>query len=172
MKSSAGFLLVFPAHLHQAGEEPAVCRLQRRRSVPEDLLQMCALPVRVKDVEEALQGARDIVAERLSETALIRENLRGIYRTRRVASKVTKAGESSPDAAKYRSYFNYFHPIAKIPSYNLLALLRAENEGFLKLDLDADPEKCGNKIYYDYCQAQGYPAPESGREIRLAADSL
>ena len=124
----------------------------------------------VASVEEALAGARDIIAERLSETAAVRENLRGIFRTRRVSSKVTKAGKESQEGAKYRSYFNYSHPIAKIPSYNLLALLRAENEGFLKLDLDADPEKCGNKIYYDYCQAQGYPAPESGREIRLAVD--
>ncbi len=124
----------------------------------------------VASVEEALAGARDIIAERLSETAAVRENLRGIFRTRRICSKVTKAGKESPEGAKYRSYFNSSHPIAKIPSYNLLALLRAENEGFLKLDLDADPEKCGNKIYYDYCQAQGYPAPESGREIRLAVD--
>ena len=124
----------------------------------------------VASVEEALAGARDIIAERLSETAAVRENLRGIFRTRRICSKVTKAGKESPEGAKYRSYFNYSQPIAKIPSYNLLALLRAENEGFLKLDLDADPEKCGNKIYYDYCQAQGYPAPESGREIRFAVD--
>ncbi len=124
----------------------------------------------VASVEEALAGARDIIAERLSETAAVRENLRGIFRTRRICSKVTKAGKESPEGAKYRSYFNSSNPIAKIPSYNLLALLRAENEGFLTLDLDADPEKCGNKIYYDYCQAQGYPAPESGREIRLAVD--
>ena len=124
----------------------------------------------VASVEEALAGARDIIAERLSETAAVRENLRGIFRTRRVSSKVTKAGKESQEGAKYRSYFNYSHPLAKIPSYNLLALLRAENEGFLKLDIDADPEKCGNKMYYDYCQAQGYPGPENGREIRLAVD--
>ena len=124
----------------------------------------------VKDVEDALQGARDILAERLSETAAVRENLRGIYRTRRVVSKVTKAGESSPDAAKYRSYFSFSQPIAKIPSHNLLAMLRARDEGFVRVEIDADGEKCGNKIYYDYCQAQGYPQRECGLHIREAVD--
>ena len=124
----------------------------------------------VKDVEDALQGARDILAERLSETPAIRENLRGIYRTRRVVSKVTKAGESSPDAAKYRSYFSFSIPIAKIPSHNLLAMLRAQEEGFVRVEIDADGEKCGNKMYYDYCQDHGYPQRECGLQVREAVD--
>lgn len=124
----------------------------------------------VKDEEEALQGARDIVAERLSETAAIRENLRGIYRTRRVASKVTKAGESSPDAAKYRSYFNFSMPIGKIPAHNLLAMLRAQEDGFLRVEIDADGEKCANKMYYDFCQEHGYPQREAGLQVREAVE--
>ena len=68
----------------------------------------------VTSASEALQGARDIIAERISETAANRETLRAIYRTRRVESKVTKAGSESPEAAKYRSYFNFSQPIGKI----------------------------------------------------------
>ena len=124
----------------------------------------------VASVDEALAGARDIIAERLSETAVVRENLRGIFRTRRVQSKATKAAQTDPAAAKYRTYFNYSNPISKIPSYSLLALLRAENEGFLKVSIDADAEKCGNKMYYDYCQEKGYPSRECGLEIRAAVD--
>ena len=124
----------------------------------------------VTSVEDALAGARDIIAERLSETARVRENLRGIFRTRRVQARATKAAQSDPAAAKYRTYFNYSTPLSKIPSYSLLALLRAENEGFLKLDIDADAEKCGNKMYYDYCQEKGYPSRETGLEIRAAVD--
>ena len=124
----------------------------------------------VASVEEALQGARDIIAEKISETAANRETLRQIYRTRRVCSKVTKAGESTPEGAKYRSYFNFSQPVAKIPSHNLLAMLRAQEEGFVKVEIDADGEKCGNKLYYDYCQAQGYPARECGVQIREAVD--
>jgi uncharacterized protein len=124
----------------------------------------------VTSVEEALSGARDILAERISETATVRETLRGIYRTRRVQSKVTKAGENSPEAAKYRSYFSFTQPIAKIPSHNLLAMLRARDEGFLRVEIDADGEKCGNKLYYDYCQEHGYPARETGLQVREAVD--
>ena len=124
----------------------------------------------VTSVDDALAGARDIVAERLSETATVRETLRGIYRTRRVQSKVTKAGETTPEAAKYRSYFSFSQPIAKIPSHNLLAMLRARDEGFLRVEIDADGEKCGNKLYYDFCQEHGYPARETGLQIREAVD--
>lgn len=124
----------------------------------------------VKDVEDALQGARDIVAERLSETAVIRENLRGIYRTRRVVSKVTKAGESTPEAAKYRTYFNFSMPVGKIPAHNLLAILRAQEEGFLRVEIDADGEKCANKMYYDFCQEHGYPQREAGLQVREAVE--
>ena len=123
---------------------------------------------KVESVDQALAGARDIVAERLSETAAIRENLRVIFRSRRIVAKVTKAGRESADAAKYRSYFDFCHPIARIPSHNLLAILRAEGEGFLSVSLDADPEKCASKIYYDFCQQQSYPAPALADQIRLA----
>ena len=124
----------------------------------------------VKDAEDALQGARDIIAERLSETASARETLRGIFRTRRVQSRATKAAESDPQAQKYRSYFSYSQPISKIPSHSLLAILRAQEEGFLRVDLDADPEKCGNKLYYDWCQEHGYPYKENGEQLREAVD--
>ena len=124
----------------------------------------------VGSVEEALQGARDILAERISETAANRETLRAIYRTRRVQSKATKAASENPEAAKYRNYFSFSQPIGKIPAHNLLAMLRAQEEGFLKVDIDADGEKCGNKLYYDYCQAQGYPSREAGLQVREAVD--
>lgn len=123
---------------------------------------------KVESVEQALSGARDIVAERLSETAVIRENLRGIFRSRRIVAKVTKAGRESADASKYRSYFDFCHPVARIPSHNLLAILRAEAEGFLSVSIDADPEKCASKIYYDFCQDHSYPAPALADQIRLA----
>ncbi len=123
---------------------------------------------KVPDVEAALAGARDIVAERLSETAVIRENLRGIFRRRRVTATVTKAGRDSADAAKYRSYFDFKMPLDRIPSHNLLAILRAQNEGFLNVGIDADAEKCDAKIYYDYCQEHGYPGGGNAEQIKEA----
>lgn len=125
---------------------------------------------KVGSVEEALAGARDIIAERLSESQTVRENLRHIFRTRRIEAKATKAASSNAEASKYRTYFNFSMPLQRIPSHNLLAILRAEKEGFLSIGLDADPEKCGNKIYYDFCQEHRYPGSKLANQIRQAVD--
>lgn len=125
---------------------------------------------KVASVEEALAGARDIIAERLSESQTVRENLRHIFRTRRIESKATKTASSDPEASKFRTYFNFSMPLQRIPAHNLLAVLRAENEGFLSVSLDADPEKCGNKIYYDFCQEHRYPGARLADQIRQAVD--
>lgn len=125
---------------------------------------------KVADVEAALAGARDIIAERLSETASMRETLRQIFRTRRICSKSTKAAKESPEASKYRSYFDFSMPLNRIPSHNLLAMLRAENEGFLSIWIDADPEKCANKMYYDFCQEHSYPSKLLAEQMRMAVE--
>ena len=124
---------------------------------------------KVENVEAALSGARDIIAERLSETAVIRENQRSIFRARRITGSVTKAGKESSEADKYRSYFSFSMPLNRIPSHNLLALLRAENEGFISVGLDTDAEKCSSKVYYDFCQQNGYPAGELANQIKQAS---
>lgn len=124
----------------------------------------------VPDVEAALAGARDIIAERLSESAKVRETLRGIFRTRRVASKVTKAGRESEDAQKFQSYFDYSEPLSRIAAHRLLAILRGQEEGWLSVKIDADAEKCGNKLYYDFCQEKRYPAGALAEQIRMAVD--
>jgi len=124
----------------------------------------------VPSVDEALAGARDIIAERFSESAVTRESLRQIFRTRRIESKVTKTAADNPEASKYRTYFNFSMPLQRIPSHNLLAILRAEKEGFLSVGLDADPEKCGNKIYYDFCQERRYPGAKLAGQVRMAVD--
>ena len=125
---------------------------------------------KVPGVEEALAGARDIIAERLSETASVRETLRGIFRSRRIVAKATKAAQDNPEAAKYRSYFNFTMPIQRIPAHNLLAILRAQNEGLLSVDIDADAEKCSKKLYYDFCQEHSYPAEPLAEQIRMAVE--
>ncbi len=124
----------------------------------------------VKDVDTALSGARDIIAERLSETASVRETLRGIFRTRRIVSKATKAGKETPEGQKYKGYFDYSEPLARIAPHRLLAILRGQDEGFLTVKIDADPEKCGNKLYYDFCHERRYPSQALAAEIREAVD--
>ncbi len=122
---------------------------------------------KVAGVEEALSGARDIIAERLSETSSVRETLRQIFSTRRIVCKATKKA-SEPDAVKYKGYFNCTEPIAHIAPHRLLAILRANNEGYVNFSIDADAEKCCKKIYYDFCQERRYPSAALGEQIREA----
>lgn len=124
----------------------------------------------VADVEAALAGARDIIAERLSESAKVREALRIIFRNRRIVSKVTKAGKESQDAYKFKGYFDYSEPLSRIAAHRLLAILRGESEGWLSVRIDADAERCGNKMYYDFCQEHGYPNGALASQIRTAVD--
>ena len=122
---------------------------------------------KVASVEDALAGARDIIAERLSETASVRDTLRQIFRTRRIVTKATKKAVGQ-DAMKYRSYFDYSESLERIAPHRLLAILRAEEEGFLSVRIDADPEKCGKKIYYDFCQERRYPAAPLAEHMHMA----
>ena len=124
---------------------------------------------KVASIEDALAGARDIIAERLSETASVRETLRQIFRTRRIATKATKKA-SSPEAMKYRAYFECSESLERIAPHRLLAILRAEEEGFISVKIDVDPEKCGKKIYYDFCQERKYPAAPLAEQMHMAFD--
>ena len=124
---------------------------------------------KVSSVDEALAGARDIIAERLSETASVRDTLRQIFRTRRIVTKATKKA-TCQEAVKYRTYFDYSESLERIAPHRLLAILRAEEEGFISVKIDADPEKCGKKLYYDFCQERRYPAPPLAEHIHMAFD--
>ena len=124
---------------------------------------------KVSSVEDALAGARDIIAERLSETASVRETLRQIFRTRRIATKATKKA-SGQEAMKYKAYFDYSESLERIAPHRLLAILRAEEEGFISVKIDVDPEKCGKKIYYDFCQERKYPAAPLAEHMHMAFD--
>ena len=124
---------------------------------------------KVKTTDEALAGARDIIAERLSETASVRETLRQIFKTRHIVAKVTKKA-TGPEAQKYKSYFDHSESLDRIPPHRLLAILRAEEEGYISLKIDADPEKCGKKLYYDFCQERRYPGPALAEQMHAAFD--
>lgn len=121
------------------------------------------------DPEAALSGARDIIAERLSETAVIREVIRQIFRTRRIASKKSKNAPADK-ADKYRNWFDWSEPLAHIAPHRLLAILRGQDEGVLSVKIDSDAEKCCKKIYYEYCQAHRYPQRPLAEQINLAVE--
>ena len=96
----------------------------------------------VSSTEEALQGARDIIAEWINENIFIRKNLRRVFQRKAViSSKVVKTQKEEEEAQKYAQYFDWSEPLNKIPSHRLLAMLRAEKEGFIKVSIDIDKEE-------------------------------
>lgn len=93
----------------------------------------------VNSVEEALAGARDIVAEQISEDAELRRELRQIL-GRQATFEVKLAKGAQDEARKYEQYYDYHEPLAKIPPHRLLALNRGEKEGVLSVGVELPPE--------------------------------
>jgi protein Tex len=97
---------------------------------------------KVKNEDEALQGARDIIAEWINENSYIRKNLRRIFQRKAIIeTKVVKKKAEEENAQKFSQYFDWSEPISKTPSHRLLAMLRAEAEGFVKLNLEIEQEE-------------------------------
>ncbi len=97
---------------------------------------------KVENEEEALQGARDIIAEWINENIYIRKNIRRIFQRKGVVTtKVIKAKKDDEAAQKFSQYFDWEESISKAPSHRLLAMLRAESEGFVKLNVEIDKEE-------------------------------
>ncbi|MFV0271305.1 MAG: Tex family protein [Macellibacteroides fermentans] len=99
----------------------------------------------VKDVREALQGARDIIAEWVNEDEQARNTVRNSFsRTAVISSKVVKGKEE--EGSKYRDYFDFSEPLNRCSSHRLLALRRGEAEGFLRVSISPDTEGCIERL--------------------------
>ncbi len=121
------------------------------------------------DSESVLQGARDIIAETISERADIRAELRNFYcRSSKVVSKVAKGKDA--DGEKFSNYFDFCEDISRIPAHRLLAVLRGAEEGFLQVKLDADTtisKKIINKFLYNGVKCNTFKLFE---QIDIAVD--
>jgi len=96
----------------------------------------------VASEEEALQGARDIMAEWINENMYVRKNLRRLFQRKAVVtSKVVKAKKDEEEAQKFSQYFEWEENLNRMPSHRLLAMLRAESEGFVKTNVGIDKEE-------------------------------
>jgi len=101
----------------------------------------------VNSVEEALEGARHIIAEWINERTDVRNNIRyQLERFALISTKVVKAKAEDENAQKYLDYFEWSESLNRIPSHRLLAILRAEHEGFIKIKIEIDDDKAISKI--------------------------
>ena len=99
------------------------------------------LSTEVKDIREALQGARDIMAEWISEHEQARARIRQLFtESAMLTSRVVASKKEEADAQKYRDYFDFSEPLSQSPSHRLLAIRRAEKEGFLMMDINIEKQ--------------------------------
>jgi len=100
------------------------------------------LNAQVETEEEALQGARDIIAEWINENTFVRKNLRRLFQRKAlITSQVVKDKKTDENAQKFAQYFDWEETLHKIPSHRLLAMLRAESEGFVKTKISIEKEE-------------------------------
>ena len=130
----------------EAGLEPLAHALYTRPSQPFSLPKFAASLDLAMGEEEMLAGARDIVAEQISENGPSREELRRLFAQEAVISSrlIEKKRE---DAAKYRDYFDWREPVAKLAGHRLLAMLRGEGEKCLSLTMAPDPSRALAILY-------------------------
>ena len=152
----------------ERGLEPLAEKLLARPA-PEPLREAAAFvdPEKgVPDVESALAGARDIVAERVSEDARARTRLRDLF-ARKATLKSTRArGKDDEQAAKYRDYFAWNELASAAPSHRILAMFRGENEGFLSLEARPEQPEALAELHRLFVPASG----ASREQLVLAVD--
>ena len=121
------------------GLEPLAKLILSQKNDDVDFIATQYLNKNVKNEDEALQGARDIVAEWINENIAVRQSLRRLYTRKSIIEvKVVKKKAEEEAAQKFSQYFDWAEPLSKAPSHRLLAMLRAENEGFVKVKIEID----------------------------------
>ena len=121
----------------------------------------------VKDTTEALQGARDIIAQRIAEDERSRNAIRREFSYSAIlTTKVVKGMENDPDAQHYKDYFAVSEPLKRISSHRLLAIRRAEKEGFIRVDISPDQEKSLDKLAHLYLRATN----DTAYQVELAME--
>ncbi|GAB6278680.1 MAG: Tex family protein [Lentimicrobium sp.] len=117
----------------------------------------------VADEDEALQGARDIIAEWVNQDAVVRQRLRKLFRSEAVISSSLVKGKDE-EAQKYRSWFQWEEEVRRIPSHRLMAILRGEAEGYLKVKIQPSLAKALELLERIYLKAENM----SAAQVRLA----
>lgn len=130
----------------QKGLEPLALKIMMQRGCNLDAEAQKFVRGEVKDKEEALAGARDIIAEQVSENEEARKRVRRVFeRTALITAKVVKGKEEEGD--KFKDYFDFQEPLRKCSSHRLLALRRGEAEGVLRVSIaPAEDEDCLNQL--------------------------
>ena len=149
----------------QLGLEPLSSLLLMQREPNPEQAAKRYVKGEVKSVEEALKGARDIIAEQVSENEQSRNNVRNAFgRDAVLTSRVVKTKEA--EAAKYRDYFDWQEPLKRCSSHRLLAIRRGEAEGMLKVSITPNDDYCLERLQRQYVRGRN----GSSEQVNMAVD--
>ena len=156
----------------EQGLEPLAQAIFEQRAPLQQIIQnyVSRLPnptSQATNSDTALQGARDIIAEWISQDEKARQNIRREFSYSAViTTKVVKDKEHEPEAQKYKDYFAINEPLRRISSHRLLAIRRAESEGYIRVDISPDREKALDKLGYQFLHANN----ETAYQVELAME--
>lgn len=158
----------------QKGLEPLAMLLMMQRENNLSARVRTFVKGDVKDEEEALKGARDIIAEQVNEDERARNLMRNQFsRQAVITAKVVKGKETEESAAKYRDYFDFSEPLKRCTSHRLLAIRRGESEGILKVSISpADEEECNTRLERQFVRGNNECARQVAEAVRDAYKRL
>ncbi|MFN5136104.1 MAG: Tex family protein [Chitinophagaceae bacterium] len=153
------------------GLEPLAIKLLEQKDFDVLAEAVTFINEKVKTVDEALQGARDIIAEQVNENANIRARLRKFFEERAlVKSSVMKDKET--EGVKFKDYFDFSEPVHKIPSHRILAILRGFTEGILKMSIEPEEELAIELIEEDLVKGMNDATSQLKKAIKEAYKRL
>ena len=147
----------------QKGLEPLALLIMMQRENNLNARVSAFVKGDVKDADDVLKGARDIIAEQVSEDERARNAVRNLFvRQAVITAKVVKGKDE--EVAKYRDYFDFSSPLKRCTSHRLLAIRRAEAEGLLKVSITPDDDECLERLYRQFVRSTN----ECGRHVSEA----
>ncbi|MEY4433531.1 MAG: hypothetical protein RLZZ44_1665 [Bacteroidota bacterium] len=149
------------------GLEPLAAVIFEQKNVDIDFISTQYINENVINEDAALHGAREIIAEWINENIQVRQQLRRLFqRKATITTKVVKTKKEEEGAQKFSQYFEWSEPLGKTPPHRLMAMLRAENEGFVKLKIEVDIDEAYDIIDELVLKAQNDTTPH----IQLAIE--
>ncbi len=148
----------------ERGLEPLAKALWAQTGEWIDVAVFVDLEHEVEDRDAALAGARDIIAEDVSEDPEVRRDLRHLF-TQRALLVSTVVKKKQAEASKFRDYFEWSEPLSRAPSHRILAILRGSNEGFLRVQARPDEADALVRLRRRHLRGHGFDGEEVGRAL-------
>lgn len=151
----------------EKGLEPLATLIFAQEDTDPSAAAAAYISEQVKDSAEALQGARDIIAEWVAENEQARNIVRKLFTDHaEFSSRVLTTRKDEPEAQKYRDYFDFREPLAQSPSHRVLAIRRGEKEGFLIMNIDIEKEMAQKALKEAFVKNSGAAA----KQVALAVE--